>query len=78
MSREPTAATRTPHCSADSIDQIVHNADAASAGEMNDDGSAHTCDNPGTMEPARTMNGDPGNGDQWERQRRRHIESGDG
>ena len=46
-----------PHCSTVPADRIAHDVAAEIAGTTNADGSAHTCDNPGTDDVV-----DPGNG----------------
>ena len=46
-----------PHCSTVPVDRIAHDVAAGIAGTTNADGSAHTCDNPGTDDVV-----DPGNG----------------
>ena len=49
-----------PHCSTIPAEQIAHDVAAEIAGTTNADGSAHTCDNPGT--PGTGTPGTPGTG----------------
>ena len=52
-----------PHCSTVPAEQIGHDVAAEIAGTTNDDGSAHTCDNPGTSGTDPGTGTGNGNGD---------------